>query len=136
MLKLLTVDGIGGLNKFSPEVYETIQDGLRFAFIAKTESKTIHFNVKVSNDGSDIAYGESMPVSMPIVINDGAKMGQPLNPMPIDQKVEEKVKNLDGGGMVGSGLLSVEDAQQMKEFLGSTVLPETKEIVNKVLSNS
>ena len=40
-----------------------------------------------------------------------------------------------GGGPIGSGLLSMEDAKLMREFLVSTVVPKTKELAIKVLSN-
>lgn len=74
----ITVEEIGGLKGLNPEVRERIEEGLRSAFKARTESNTNEYNVKVNNGGGDRIHGETVPLSIPIVINERGERGQPI----------------------------------------------------------
>lgn len=80
------------------------------AFASENFEAGNYFDISIKRNIDGIQLGEP---ALPIINNDG-RCAVELNP--IEQWVS-KMPNCEEGGMIGSGLLSVEDAQKMKEFL-------------------
>ena len=94
------------------------------AFAPENFGADSHFSISVNNDISGVQLKESV---LPIANREGDYL---VNLNPVEQPVP-MTPNLQGGGMIGSGLLSIEDAQLMKEFLVSEAWP----FVQKILGN-
>jgi len=116
----IIIESEGGFQGLNVEILNVIQSEMWRAFTPGAESGTTkHFSIFINNNPNDLQVKESiLPVN-----NDGP------------QKVQNGARNFKGGGMIGSGLLSIEDAEQMKEFFVSKVWPETKKFTAEILSN-
>lgn len=129
----ILIDIDGGMVGLQAEAVEMIQNGVRGAFASNEGTGKNFIKIKIKNDGNNLPSSETNTnINANRIHKEEVKIADFANPT--DKKVPENIIT-PGGGMIGCGLLSVEDGQQMKDFLVSKIWPKTKEITSEILNN-